>query len=143
MKKNSSLALVLMIIIVGMLNADQNIMNATLGAIEAEFHVNDADIGWMSGLFTIVGAVVSLIWGYLSDKGNRKALFTYSILIGQIPCLLTAFSANYTQFFILRILTGIGVGVSFPTVFSLLGDMYDEKKRAAAVTWMTTMIGVG
>lgn len=143
MKKNRALALALMIIIVGFLNADQNVMNSTLVLIEDEFKVNDASIGFMSALFTVLGAVVSIIWGYLTDKKNRKLLFTYSILIAQIPCILTAFSANYTQFFILRILTGIGVGASFPTIFSLIGDMYDEKHRTAAVTWISAVIGIG
>ncbi len=143
MGSNGNLALVLMLIVVGLLNADQNIINSMLGPIEAEFHVNDAAIGLMSGLFTLVGAAISLIWGYLSDKGNRKNLFTFTVLIGQIPCLLTAFVTNYQQFFWLRVLTGIGVGASFPVVFSMLGDLYDEKKRAIAVTWMTTVIGVG
>lgn len=143
MKNRNSLALILMIIIVGFLNADQNIMNATLPFIEKEFNVNDYDIGVMSALFTVVGAVISIIWGYLSDKKNRKILFTVSILIAEIPCLLTAFSQNYDQFFVLRILTGVGVGASFPTTFSMLGDMYDEKKRAGAVTWMVTVMGIG
>lgn len=143
MKNRNSLALILMVVIVGFLNADQNIMNATLVMIEKEFKVNDYDIGIMSALFTVVGAIISIIWGYLSDKKNRKILFTVSILIAGIPCLLTAFSQNYDQFFILRILTGIGVGASFPTTFSMLGDMYDEKKRAGAVTWLVTVMGVG
>lgn len=143
MKNRRTLALVLMIIIVGFLNADQNVMNSTLVMIENEFHVNDADIGFMSGLFTVLGAVISIVWGYLTDKRNRKMLFIWSILLAQIPCLLTAFVVNYQQFFILRILTGIGVGVSFPTIFSLLGDMYEDKKRNTAVTWMVSVIGIG
>jgi Arabinose efflux permease len=143
MRNNKTLALLLMLIVVGLLNADQNIINSMLVPIETEFHVNDAAIGFMSGLFTLVGAAISLIWGYLSDKSNRKNLFTFTVLIGQIPCLLTAFVTNYTQFFWLRILTGIGVGASFPVVFSMLGDLYDEKQRTMAVTWMTTVMGVG
>ena len=130
MKSERSWALVLMIIVVGLLNADQNLINSTLGAIEQEFKVTDADIGLMSGLFTILGAVVSLLVGFLSDKWNRKMLFVYSVLLSEIPCLLTAFSANYQQFFVFRILTGFGVGASFPVIFSFIGDMYGEKERA-------------
>jgi predicted MFS family arabinose efflux permease len=132
-----------MIVVVGLLNADQNLINSTLGMIEAEFRVNDADIGLMSGLFTFVGAAISLIVGYLSDKSSRKKLFVSSVLISEIPCLLTAFSQNYGQFFAFRILTGIGVGASFPVIFSMLGDLYQEKERAAAVAWMTTVMGIG
>jgi predicted MFS family arabinose efflux permease len=143
MKKRNTLALVLMVIIIILLNADQNNINGMLGPIKKEFNINDGDIGVIGGLFTIIGAVVSLIWGYLSDKSNRKMLFIYAVLIGQIPCLLTAFATDYSQFFILRILTGIGVGASIPTTFSMIGDMYDEEHRPTAVAWLTTAIGMG
>jgi predicted MFS family arabinose efflux permease len=143
MKNGRTLTLVLMIIVVGLLNADQNLINSTLGAIEQEFHVTDADIGLMSGLFTVLGAVVSLLVGYLADTGSRKLLFTVSVLVSEIPCLLTAFCANWTQFFVFRILTGFGVGASFPVIFSFLGDLYGEKERAGAVAWMTTVMGIG
>ena len=109
-RSERTLTLVLMIVVVGLLNADQNLINSTLGAIEQEFRVTDADIGLMSGLFTILGAVVSLLVGFLSDKWNRKMLFVYSVLLSEIPCLLTAFTVNYQQFFICRILTGFGRG---------------------------------
>ena len=142
-KSERTLTLVLMIVVVGLLNADQNLINSTLGAIEQEFRVTDADIGLMSGLFTILGAVVSLFIGYLSDKWNRKMLFVYSVLLSEIPCFLTAFSANYAQFFIFRIFTGFGVGASFPVIFSFIGDLYGEKERAGAVAWMTTVMGLG
>jgi predicted MFS family arabinose efflux permease len=82
MKRHTGFQLLLMIIVVGMLNVDQNIMGSTLSMIEKEFHVNDANIGVMTMLFTVVGAVISLIWGYLSDKSNRKILFTLSVLFG-------------------------------------------------------------
>jgi predicted MFS family arabinose efflux permease len=141
--KDRTRTLVLMIAVVGLLNADQNLINSTLGAIEQEFRVNDADIGLMSGLFTVLGAVVSLVVGYLSDRWNRKLLFLSSVLLSEVPCLLTAFTANWLQFFICRILTGFGVGASFPVVFSLLGDLYEEKARASAVAWMTTVMGIG
>lgn len=143
MKKRNTLALVLMVIIIVLLNADQNNINGMLGPIKEEFNINDGDIGFIGGLFTIVGAVISLIWGYLSDKGNRKMLFVSSVLIGQIPCLLTAFVTDYSQFFVLRILTGIGVGASFPTTFSMIGDMYDEEHRPTVVTWVTSAMGFG
>ena len=97
----------------------------------------------MSGLFTVLGAVVSLAAGYLSDKGSRKRLFITAVLVSEVPCLLTAFSADWGQFFAFRILTGFGVGASFPIVFSMLGDMYGERRRAAAVAWMTTVMGIG
>lgn len=132
-----------MLVITGILNADQSVMNSMLGPIKDTFHVTDADIGLIGGLFTILGAVVSLFAGYLTDKSSRKWLFIASVLIGEVPCFLTAFADNYPLFFTLRILSGFGVGASFPVVYSIIGDMFEEKKRASMAGWMTAAIGIG
>ena len=98
MKKENHLVLILLIVVVCLLNVDQNIMNATLGSIEAEFNITDADIGIMSALFTVFGALISIIWGYLSDKRNRKHLFIFAVIFADAACFFTAFSQNYSQF---------------------------------------------
>jgi len=92
----------------------------------------NADNLVLSPNLTVIGALVSLVWGYLADKGPRKLLFVLSIIIGELPCALTAFAQNYTQFFWLRILCGIGVGASYPIAFSLVADFFGEKERAKA-----------
>ncbi|MCX7677597.1 MAG: MFS transporter [Spirochaetes bacterium] len=125
------------------LTADNNIVSAVLIEIEREFNVNTADIGLMSLFFTIIGGVVSIVWGYMSDKVDRKKLFALSILTAEIPCALTYFSPNFTVFFIFRILTGIGVGAAFPIVFSLIGDIFDKRGRPLAAAILTTCWGLG
>jgi len=96
------LMLAFMSLVLIMLNADSNVMNPNLNLIEKEFGVSDADLGFMMGVFSIFGAVISILWGYFADKTSRKKLFVLSVLVGEIPCLLTAFAPNYTIFFILK-----------------------------------------
>jgi predicted MFS family arabinose efflux permease len=143
--KNSTkkITLILLALIAITINTDQNIMNATLSEIEKEFSVNDADIGLMSGLFTLLGAIVSLAWGYFADRGDTKKLLILSVLFGEIPCFLTAFSQNYFHFFILRILTGFGVGATFPIIYSIIGDFFNQKERGVATALITASIGLG
>lgn len=125
------------------LNSDGQVMAPTLLMIEKEFGVSDAAVGVMMGLFTVLGAIVSLLWGYFADKASRKLLFVLSVLIGEIPCALTAFAPNWPVFFSLRILTGIGMGAAFPLVFSILGDIFDEKERPWASAILTVSFGMG
>lgn len=144
MNKNQKLFfLILMSLMMVVLNADSEVMTPTLGIIEKEFGITDADIGVMMGLFTVIGAMVSLLWGYFADKASRKALLIAAVVIGELPCFLTAFAHTYTVFFILRILTGIGMGAAFPLVFSMVGDIYDEKERPVASAILTTAFGLG
>ncbi|HON83881.1 MAG TPA: MFS transporter, partial [Caldisericia bacterium] len=125
------------------LNADQNVMSPSIQFIEDEFKIGDREIGIVGSAFTLVAAVVTLLWGYLTDKFSRKWLLVFAILLGEIPCLLTAFAQNYTQLLILRILTGIGIGGTVPVVFSIIGDLFTEKQRARAQAWYDAIIAVG
>jgi len=45
------------------------------------------------------------------------------------------------QFFLLRMLTGIAVGGSFPLMFSLLGDLFPMSRRAAMSALVQIAIG--
>lgn len=141
--QNRALVMVLLVLMVVIINADNLVLSPNINAIEKEFGVNDAAIGNISAIFVLLGAVVSLAWGYLSDKGSRKRLFLLSIVIGEIPCVLTAVAGNYTQFFILRVLTGIGVGAVYPTAFSLVADLFDDKERGRAASFLAASIGFG
>lgn len=125
------------------LNADQMVMAPNIGAIEEEFDVNDALIGLVASTFTVLGAVISLVWGFLADKYNRKKIFIYSILVGEIPCVMSAFSGSFGELFLWRTLTGIGVGASFPIAFSFVSDMFgkDERGKVAAVLGLSISIG--
>jgi predicted MFS family arabinose efflux permease len=119
------------------------VMSPTIGMIEEEFGVSDAQIGLVGAIFTVIGALISLVWGYLADKFNRKNLLLYSVLVGEIPCLMTAFSGSFSQLFLWRALTGIGVGASFPIVYSLVADMFDEVSRGKIVAFLTSAISIG
>lgn len=141
--RRAYLIIVLMAANIIFLNADNNIIGAVLTEIEAEFEVDSGQVGTVSFFFSIVGATISLLWGYVADKANRKRLFALSILLAEIPCALTAIAPSFEVFFLLRILTGIGVGASFPIVFSMLGDYFDKRGRILAAAILTTCWGLG
>ena len=106
-------------------------------------YLTKADIGLIQGSFTIVGALVSLVWGFLADKYNRKLLLLLSVLVGEIPCFLSAFVQSFPQLFITRALTGIGVGALFPVVFSFAGDTFKESHRPKVNAFLSTAISLG
>ncbi len=141
MRKQWSL-LFLVLIIIG-LNADQMIISPNISIIERDLRINDAQIGYIASSFTIIGAIVSLLWGYWSDKYQRRKLMFVTVLVGEVPCFLSAFAQSYGELFFLRALTGIGIGGMYPVVFSYVSDVYDELKRAKIVTYLTVAIGMG
>ncbi|MCR4428371.1 MAG: MFS transporter [Caldiserica bacterium] len=142
-KKSIRWTFVLLMCMSVILLADQNVMSPNIEEIEGEFQITDREIGLVGSAFTLVAAVVTLLWGYLSDKFSRKWLLVGAILVGEIPCFLTGFARNYSELLALRVLTGIGIGGMVPVTFSLLGDLFTEKQRATAQAWYQAVTAVG
>ena len=62
---------------------------------------------------------------------------------GEGPCLATYFVRRYWQLLLLRVMTGISVGGTFPLVFSLIGDLFSVKQRANVAAGVQVATGVG
>ncbi|MBL7175288.1 MAG: MFS transporter [Desulfobacteraceae bacterium] len=128
--------------------ADQNLMAPNLTQIARDFGFSDVerDIklgGNISLVFWVLGGVISLSIGYLTDLVSRRKLLLGVILIGEIPCLLSGFAQTYSQLFWFRALTGIGIGGALPLTFSLVGDYFPHRQRAAAAGFLGLAMGVG
>src|SRR4030042_5082996 len=100
----------LMLFMFVFLNADVMLMVPSFRAIRDEFGKNEAAIGLVASLFVFSGAGIALVSGYLADRYPRKLLVFFTILLGEIPCLLTGYVHTFEQLFWIRALTGLGIG---------------------------------
>ena len=127
--------------------ADQNLMGPNLTLIAEEFGMTDVKDQYLGGLiplvFWLLGGTVTLFIGYCTDLMSRKNLFVLIVFVGEIPCLLSSFADTYSEFFILRALTGIGIGGIIPLTYSILGDLYSTKERIKVVTLIGLASGLG
>lgn len=138
-----ALTLWLLLLMMVLLNADQMVIAPNITEVQEEFGITTREIGLIQGTFTVVGALISLFWGYMSDRFSRRRLMLFSVLVGEIPCFLSAFVQTYPQLFLTRAFTGIGVGALFPLVFSYAGDAFQEKERAKVNAFLSTAISLG
>lgn len=145
---------ILFVLIVGLLFADQNLLAPNLTAIGNEFGFSRAEIDQRLGadvnlMFWMLGGVLTLIVGYLADRGDladklsRKWLLTIVAVIGQLACLGSGLAGTYDQLLWARALTGIGIGGAFPLIYSLIGDYYPPHKRASATATLGLSQGLG
>jgi MFS family permease len=147
-KKNELFAIILLAVINLFIFADQNLMSPNLTQIAHDFGFNavERDVklgGQISLVFWVLGALITLVIGYFTDRVSRKWLFIGVVIVGEIPCILTGFAKNYEQLFWLRALTGIGIGGAIPITFSLIGDYFSHRNRATAAAWITLVQGMG
>jgi MFS family permease len=129
--------------------ADQNLIAPNLKNIAHSIGLySQGDIDtYLGGVipvcFFILGGAVSISMGYLTQRFSRKNLLIACVLLGEIPCFLTAFSTSYKEFLIYRTLCGFGLGGVFPILFSLVGDYFSNKSRVTATAFVSLAMGLG
>ena len=132
----------------GLTYADQNLLAPALSLIAKEFsfsdHERDLYLGaHISGCFFIVGGIISLIVGYLSDKFNRVMLYGLVIIVGEMGTVMTYFSTNYIELLFARTVTGIAIGGSSPIIYSMIPDLFRKQKRIFIITIVSIIGALG
>ena len=87
-----------------------------------------------AGLFGLmIGALVS---GPLADRYGRKLVILASTLIFSIFALATVLAHSIDQLYVLRLLTGIGVGGLMPNAIALTSEYAPKRIRSTVVAIM-------
>jgi predicted MFS family arabinose efflux permease len=123
---------------------DRNILNILLPAIKTEFHLSDADLGFLSGtVFAILYATLGVPLAWLADRANRRNVIAYSMMLFGLMTVLSGYAASFRQLVAARIGTGVGEAGTSPSVNSIISDLYAPKERAAALSFYAAGLNVG
>ncbi len=136
-------SIVLLVLMAAFLMADQNLLPPNYQQIMQEFGISETQMGFVSTIFVATSALITIVWGYFSDIKGRKKLLVLGVLLGEIPCFLTAFAQNYWELLALRLFTGIGIGSIIPIGYSLISDMFYGDKRGRGFSYIQTAFGFG
>jgi len=126
---------------------EQGLVPTNVDPIQLQFGIGPEFIGYFVGAYTLTLAVMTLIFGYLTDKQKRINLMLVGAIIWSSCAILSYFSGiifvNFPVFVIVRVLAGIGLGCMTPVGFSLLTDVISSKSRskAFAIWGIATLIG--
>ncbi len=138
-----SFSIVLLILIATFLQADQNLLAPNFPSIMEEFQITEKELGYITSAFIFISATMTVIWGMLSDFQNRKLLLLIGVLIGEIPCFLTAYVNSFWELFLMRMLTGIGIGSIIPVGYTLIADFFYGEERGKGYAYIETAFGFG
>ena len=105
-------------------------------SIAHDFGIPAASFGPIFGIGLFGGLVGAIGFGLLGDKYGRKPVLLASVAIVAIGSLITPFTSTGTELFLVRFLTGLGLGGALPGVISLTGEYAPLRRRAATVALM-------
>jgi MFS transporter, putative metabolite transport protein len=101
---------------------DLLVMGAALILIRPQFSLTPQAIGLL-GASTFLGAMIGLlVFGDLSDRLGRRAIFIVNLLFFVVFAIASAFVTSTTQLFAMRFLVGVGVGMDIPTSTAYLAE---------------------
>ncbi len=92
------------------------------------FGINEAQMGAVSTVALLVGAVLYPVWGYLYDRYARAKLLALASAIWGVTTMLNASAPTYPAFLGTRASTGID-NSSYPGLHSIIADYFGPEVR--------------
>lgn len=118
--------------------ADRIIMPSCIKSISEEFGFNKSDQGFILGLFYGGYIWTQVAGGYVSDTsrlGGKGVLF-FGVMFWSLCMIFTSFLSylGIVGFIICRIFLGVGEGVSFPALNSIVGHYIPSKYSSTVIS---------
>lgn len=116
-------------------------LNLSIPALNQEFAVSAAAIGWIVTGYMLTLAVLTVPFGRIADLTSRKKILETGIFIFMVCAVLAAFSWKLWILLALRIMQGVGAAMIFSTNHAILISAFPESERGKVLgyAWLQHM----
>ena len=87
------------------------------------WHLTPGQVGYLLAASYFGQFAGALIFGWLGERIGRVMSATYATLIMAVVSLACAFTGNFSQMFVCRIIQGIGVGGEMPVAATYINEL--------------------
>ncbi|MFX0003649.1 MAG: MFS transporter [Candidatus Hodarchaeota archaeon] len=113
-----------------------NMLIPSYAAIQTDFSIPEALIAIPDAFFVLISAFFALLWGYYTDRINRKKVIMLGAFSWTIGMIFTAISNSYIMLVLSRIASGAGLGCVLPVGYSIISDAIPPEERSG---WFGTL----
>ncbi|WP_443750991.1 spinster family MFS transporter [Asticcacaulis solisilvae] len=134
-----------MLVAVYVLNfLDRQIISILAVPIKAEFHLSDAQMGWMGGLaFGAVYSILGVPAAWAADRTSRKRIIAAALILWSGFTAACGFTQSFAQLFVARMGVGIGEAGGVAPGYSLISSWFPPRSRARALAVYSLGIPIG
>ena len=113
--------------------------------MQQQFGWSELQVGLILGTFYIGYMITMTVGGYLADKYGGKKVLGYGLIIWSLITIVTPFFAYAGIWWLIfvRILMGLGEGITFPSWHSIYARWIPFKERTRAVGFTNSGIAAG
>lgn len=112
-------------------------------ALAAALHVSKDNLGLVFACSTVGMLVGAAIGGWLSDRIGRKNVLVGSLAMFGVFSICTVSAFDLKSLLIMRVLTGVGLGSTFPSLIALVAAHAEDARRAGRVTMVSAGMPLG
>jgi MFS transporter, Spinster family, sphingosine-1-phosphate transporter len=122
---------------------DRNVLFAVQPLVQDEFHVSNAQIGYLTSAFLGFYMIAAPFVGPLADRYSRKLIIALGAIFWSGLTLLTAVTHTYTELLIRHTLVGVGEATFVTIAPTFVADLFAEKIRGRILGVFYLAIPVG
>ena len=122
---------------------DRNVLFAVQPLVQDEFHLTNAQIGYLTSAFLGFYMIAAPFVGPLADRYSRKLIIVVGALFWSGLTLLTAVTHTYTELLIRHTLVGVGEATFVTIAPTFVADLFAEKIRGRILGVFYLAIPVG
>lgn len=122
---------------------DRSVLFAVQPLVQAEFHLSNAQVGYLTSAFLGFFILAAPLTGPFADRYSRKLIIVVGAIFWSALTLLTAVTHNYWELLVRHTLVGVGEA-TFSTISpTFVADLFPEEKRGRILGVFYLAIPVG
>ena len=122
---------------------DRNVLFAVQPLVQDEFHLTNAQIGYLTSAFLGFYVLAAPFVGPLADRYSRKVIIVLGAIFWSGLTLLTAVTHTYTELLIRHTLVGVGEATFVTIAPTFVADLFSEERRGRILGVFYLAIPVG
>ncbi len=122
---------------------DRSVLFAVQPLVQTEFHLTNAQVGYLTSAFLLFYMVAAPFVGPLADRYSRKRIIVGGAIFWSGLTLLTAVTHTYTELLIRHTLVGIGEATFVTIAPTFVADLFPENQRGRILGVFYLAIPVG
>lgn len=120
---------------------DQTIVSTALPQIAKDLHGLNK-LSWVATAYLLTSAVVTPLYGKISDLLGRKKVFQFAIVVFLLGSALCGFSQNMNELVLFRALQGLGGGGLISLSLAIIGDVVSPRERGKYQGYFGAVFGI-
>ena len=123
-------AALIMLVLAGLINSlDRSTLAIANSSIRAEMGLSASEMGWLLSAFSLPYAFAQLPMGVLLDRVGARIALGLGIFVWSLAQVAGGFVRTLNQFFIARVVLGIGEAPQFPAAAKVVSEWFAVKER--------------